>query len=88
VFEEPIRHDARPRIAELVKRSPCANCAGESFHTLGEFAELGAPAGRPTGSQKCSSRWVVPLKEAAVIAEATTGFGPHQAGGPIATMCV
>jgi galactonate dehydratase len=87
-FEEPIRHDRVTRISEVVKRSPVPIATGESFHTLGEFAELGAAGGvaywQPEAAH-LGGLW--PLKEAAVIAEAHDGvLAPHQAGGPIATM--
>ena len=87
-FEEPIRHDRTTRIGHVVSRSPVPIATGESFHTLGEFAELGACGGvaywQPEAAH-LGGLW--PLKEAAVIAEANDGVvAPHQAGGPIATM--
>ena len=87
-FEEPIRHDRAQRVVEVAHRSPVPIATGESFHTLGEFAELGAAGGVAFWQPEAAHLGGLgPLKQAATIAEANDAVvAPHQAGGPIATL--
>ncbi|HZS14390.1 MAG TPA: enolase C-terminal domain-like protein, partial [Candidatus Dormibacteraeota bacterium] len=61
---------------------------GESFHTLGEFAELGAAGGVAFWQPEAAHLGGLgPLKQVAAICEANDAvLAPHQAGGPIATL--
>lgn len=86
-FEEPIRHDRVRAVAEVVRRSPVPIATGESFHTLGEFAELGAAGGVAFWQPEAAHLGgLLALKSAAVLADAHDAvIAPHQAGGPVAT---
>lgn len=86
-FEEPVRHDRVGAVAEVARRSPVPIATGESFHTLGEFAELGAAGGVAFWQPEAAHLGGLGnLRAAAVMAEAYDGLvAPHQAGGPVAT---
>ena len=75
-------------MTDVVRRSPVPIATGESFHTLGEFAELGAAGGVAFWQPEAAHLGGFgPLKQAAVLAEAfDASVAPHQAGGPIATL--
>jgi galactonate dehydratase len=86
-FEEPVRHDRVTAVAEVALRSPIPVATGESFHTLGEFVELGA-AGPIAFWQPEPAHLggIAPTKAVFGIAEAFDAVvAPHQAGGPVAT---
>lgn len=86
-FEEPCRHDRVTAVPEVARRSPVPIATGESFHTLGEFAELGAAGGVAFWQPEAAHLGgLLPLKSVAVLAEANDSVvAPHQAGGPVAT---
>ena len=86
-FEEPVRHDRVSAVAEVAKRSPVPVATGESFHTLGEFAELAAAGGVAFWQPEAAHLGGLgPLKQVAALAEANDSvLAPHQAGGPVAT---
>jgi galactonate dehydratase len=86
-FEEPVRHDRVTAVAEVARRSPVPIATGESFHTLGEFAELAAAGGVAYWQPEAAHLGGLgPLKAVAALAEAHDGvLAPHQAGGPVAT---
>jgi galactonate dehydratase len=86
-FEEPVRHDRVTAVAEVAARSPIPIATGESFHTLGEFVELGC-----TGAvgfwqpEPAHLGGISPTKAVFGLAEAFDAVvAPHQAGGPVAT---
>ena len=86
-FEEPVRHDRITAVAEVAARSPIPIATGESFHTLGEFVELGC-AGTVAFWQPEPAHLggISPTKAVFGIAEAFDAVvAPHQAGGPVAT---
>jgi galactonate dehydratase len=86
-FEEPVRHDRVTAVAEVARRSPIPIATGESFHTLGEFVELGG-AGPIAFWQPEPAHLggILPTKQVFGIAEAYDAVvAPHQAGGPVAT---
>jgi galactonate dehydratase len=86
-FEEPVRHDRVTAVAEVATRSPVPIATGESFHTLGEFVELGSRA--PIAywqPEPAHLGGILPTKSVFGIAEAYDSVvAPHQAGGPVAT---
>ena len=86
-FEEPVRHDRVTAVAEVARRSPVPIATGESFHTLGEFAELAAAGGVAYWQPEAAHLGgLLPLKQVAALAEANDSvLAPHQAGGPVAT---
>jgi galactonate dehydratase len=86
-FEEPVRHDRVTAVAEVARRSPVPIATGESFHTLGEFAELGAAGGVAYWQPEAAHLGgLTGLRAVANLAEAhDTVLAPHQAGGPVAT---
>lgn len=87
-FEEPIRHDRVTAVAEVARNSPVPIATGESFHTLGEFIELGS-AGPIAFWQPEPAHLggILPTKQVFGIAEAFDSVvAPHQAGGPVATL--
>lgn len=86
-FEEPVRHDRVSAVTEVARRSPVPIATGESFHTLGEFAELGAAGGVAFWQPEAAHLGgLSPLRAVANLAEANdTVLAPHQAGGPVAT---
>ena len=86
-FEEPVRHDRVTAVAEVARRSPVPIATGESFHTLGEFVEVGNVAAigywQP---EPAHLGGILPTKQVFGIAEAFDAVvAPHQAGGPVAT---
>jgi galactonate dehydratase len=87
-FEEPIRHHRARAMSDVVRRSPVPIATGESFHTLGEFAELGSAGGVAFWQPEAGHLGGLgPLKQVAALAEAfDASVAPHQAGGPIATL--
>ncbi len=86
-FEEPVRHDRVRAVPEVAKRSPVPIATGESFHTLGEFAEMAAAGGVAYWQPEAAHLGgLYPLKQVAALAEAHDAvLAPHQAGGPVAT---
>ena len=86
-FEEPVRHDRVTAVAEVARRSPVPIATGESFHTLGEFAELAAAGGVAFWQPEAAHLGgLSPLRAVSSLAEAhDTVVAPHQAGGPVAT---
>ena len=86
-FEEPVRHDRVRACADVARRSPVPIATGESFHTLGEFAELGAAGGVAFWQPEAAHLGgLLALKQVATLAEAHDAVvAPHQAGGPVAT---
>jgi galactonate dehydratase len=86
-FEEPVRHDRVTAVAEVARRSPVPIATGESFHTLGEFAELGAAGGVAYWQPEAAHLGgLTGLRAVASLAEANDAvMAPHQAGGPVAT---
>lgn len=86
-FEEPVRHERVGGVAEVALRSPVPIATGESFHTLGEFAELAARA--PIGfwqPEPAHLGGIGPTRQVFALVEAYDGVvAPHQAGGPVAT---
>jgi galactonate dehydratase len=87
-FEEPVRHDRVHSVVDVARRSPVPIATGESFHTLGEFAELGAAGGVAYWQPEALHLGgLLPLKQVGALAEAHDSvIAPHQAGGPIATL--
>jgi len=87
-FEEPVRHDRARAVAEVARRSPVPIATGESFHTLGEFAELGAAGGVAFWQPEAAHLGGLgAVKQVATLCEAHDAvLAPHQAGGPIATL--
>lgn len=87
-FEEPVRHDRVRAVVDVAGRSPVPIATGESFHTLGEFAELGAAGGVAFWQPEAAHLGGLgPLKQASVLCEAHDALlAPHQAGGPIASL--
>lgn len=86
-FEEPVRHDRVRAVPEVAKRSPIPIATGESFHTLGEFAEMAAAGGVAYWQPEAAHLGGLgPLRQVAALCEAYDGvLAPHQAGGPVAT---
>lgn len=86
-FEEPVRHDRVRAVPEVARRSPVPIATGESFHTLGEFAEMAAAGGVAFWQPEAAHLGgLYPLKQVAALAEAHDAvLAPHQAGGPVAT---
>lgn len=86
-LEEPVRHDRVTAVAEVARRSPVPVATGESFHTLGEFAELAAAGGVAYWQPEAAHLGGLhALKQVAALAEAHDAvLAPHQAGGPVAT---
>lgn len=86
-FEEPVRHDRVSAVADVARRSPVPIATGESFHTLGEFAEIAGAANIPFWQPEAAHLGgLLPLRQVAAIAEAHDAvLAPHQAGGPVAT---
>jgi galactonate dehydratase len=75
-------------MSDVVRRSPVPIATGESFHTLGEFAELGSAGGVAFWQPEAGHLGGLgPHKQVAALAEAfDASVAPHQAGGPIATL--
>ena len=86
-FEEPVRHDRVTAAAEVARRSPVPIATGESFHTLGEFVELGAAGGVAYWQPEAAHLGgLSALRAVANLADAHDAvLAPHQAGGPVAT---
>lgn len=86
-FEEPVRHDRVRAVTEVARRSPVPIATGESFHTLGEFAEMAAAGGVAFWQPEAAHLGgLFALKQVAALAEAHDAvLAPHQAGGPVAT---
>ncbi len=86
-FEEPVRHDRIGAVGEVALRSPVPIATGESFHTLGEFAELASRA--PIAywqPEPAHLGGILPTKAVFGLVEAFDSVvAPHQAGGPVAT---
>ncbi len=86
-FEEPVRHDRVRAVPEVARRSPVPIATGESFHTLGEFAEMAAAGGVAYWQPEAAHLGGLgALKQVAALCESYDGvLAPHQAGGPVAT---